>query len=258
MAQTHDIEDVLSSIRRLVASDSSAVPRRETAPETPALVLAEEQRVVEPEDPFQMIRNLAQEERDGRDAVHFTNALPEEVAEITHDLDAEKQANASVAPEETGSEEAASGDEYAGEAEIEPTLAGDDDSPDLWDDRGDAVPADMPRDYAEDADFEEAADDHHIADDIVDAAPQAEPMPEMAETVEPVSDVPSADASSGEMKVDLTDLSGAMQDDEALRDLIAEIVRQELSGELGERITRNVRKLVRREIRQMLASEEFD
>ncbi len=43
-----------------------------------------------------------------------------------------------------------------------------------------------------------------------------------------------------------------------LRDLVSDIVRQELSGELGERITRNVRKLVRREIQRALATKEFD
>ena len=37
-------------------------------------------------------------------------------------------------------------------------------------------------------------------------------------------------------------------DEAALRELVAEIVREELQGALGERITRNIRKLVRREI----------
>lgn len=41
-------------------------------------------------------------------------------------------------------------------------------------------------------------------------------------------------------------------DREALRELVAEIIRQELQGPLGERITRNVRKLVRREINRAL------
>ncbi|WP_208350916.1 hypothetical protein [Pseudaestuariivita rosea] len=47
-------------------------------------------------------------------------------------------------------------------------------------------------------------------------------------------------------------------DEDALRDLVAELVRQELQGELGERITRNVRKLVRREIHRALASQELN
>lgn len=50
----------------------------------------------------------------------------------------------------------------------------------------------------------------------------------------------------------------AMLDEEALRDMVSEIVRQELQGALGERITRNVRKLVRREIHRALASQELE
>ncbi len=41
-------------------------------------------------------------------------------------------------------------------------------------------------------------------------------------------------------------------------DLVAEIVREELTGDLGERITRNVRKLVRREIHRALLTREFE
>ncbi|SFR45767.1 hypothetical protein SAMN04488005_2175 [Yoonia tamlensis] len=47
-------------------------------------------------------------------------------------------------------------------------------------------------------------------------------------------------------------------DEDALRELVVEIVHQELSGELGERITRNVRKLVRREINRVLVSKGLD
>lgn len=54
------------------------------------------------------------------------------------------------------------------------------------------------------------------------------------------------------------EISGLDLDEDALRDLIAEIIRQELQGALGERITRNVRKLVRREIHRALASQEID
>ncbi|MEO3415447.1 hypothetical protein AAFO92_12390 [Roseovarius sp. CAU 1744] len=50
----------------------------------------------------------------------------------------------------------------------------------------------------------------------------------------------------------------AMLDEEALRDMVSDIVRQELQGALGERITRNVRKLVRREIHRALASQELE
>ena len=50
----------------------------------------------------------------------------------------------------------------------------------------------------------------------------------------------------------------AVMDEEALRELVAEIVRQELRGALGERTTRNVRKLVRREIQRALATQALE
>ncbi len=50
----------------------------------------------------------------------------------------------------------------------------------------------------------------------------------------------------------------AVIDEAVLRELVADIVRQELQGKLGERITRNVRKLVRREIYRVISSESFD
>ncbi len=54
-------------------------------------------------------------------------------------------------------------------------------------------------------------------------------------------------------------LNQAPQIDEALlRQLVKEVVREELQGNLGERITRNVRKLVRREIHNILTTQEFN
>lgn len=50
----------------------------------------------------------------------------------------------------------------------------------------------------------------------------------------------------------------SLMDEEALRDLVSEIVRAELQGALGERITRNVRKLVRREIHRALTAQELE
>lgn len=47
-------------------------------------------------------------------------------------------------------------------------------------------------------------------------------------------------------------------DEDALREVIAEVVREELQGEMGVRITRNIRKLVRREIRLALAAQDLD
>ena len=84
--------------------------------------------------------------------------------------------------------------------------------------------AELPEDYAEDADFE-------------DDGP-----------------LPAAPATS----TSLADLSEEPTEDPDLRNLVTEIVRQELAGELGERITRNVRKLVRREIARAMTGADAD
>ena len=45
-------------------------------------------------------------------------------------------------------------------------------------------------------------------------------------------------------------------DEQSLRGLINTIVREELEGELGDRINRNLRKLIRREIAQVLEEQK--
>ena len=64
---------------------------------------------------------------------------------------------------------------------------------------------------------------------------------------------PRADTSA-----DMLNSDEDVLDEDALRDLVSDIVRQELQGALGERITRNVRKLVRREIHRALAAQELE
>ena len=54
------------------------------------------------------------------------------------------------------------------------------------------------------------------------------------------------------------DTDGQMIDEHTLREIIADVVREELQGNLGQRITRNVRKMVRREIRLVIAADELD
>ena len=78
------------------------------------------------------------------------------------------------------------------------------------------------------------------------AAMSAEPMPEP----EPEQVAETEAPSDPEM--------GAYIDEEMLRSMVTEIVRQELQGKLGERITRSVRKLVRQEIHRALMSQDFE
>lgn len=90
------------------------------------------------------------------------------------------------------------------------------------------------------------------------AGAAAEPVHNPQEAAAPAQDAPpDADAEAADAPQGLS-IDDALLDEDSLRDLIAEIVREELQGALGERITRNVRKLVRREIHRALTSQDFD
>jgi hypothetical protein len=63
---------------------------------------------------------------------------------------------------------------------------------------------------------------------------------------------PYADPASDEASDDL------ILDETVLREIIRDVVREELAGSLGARITRNVRKLIRGEIAQVLAARRLE
>ena len=115
-------------------------------------------------------------------------------------------------------------------------------------------------------------------DNVEDLIDTPEPFPSLRSATIDDADVLTADL-QGEPAVqdddqvvasddpDLSDLDGqideyldggALIDEDKLRQMVTEIVRSELQGALGERITRNVRKLVRREIYRVLSSQEFE
>jgi len=76
-----------------------------------------------------------------------------------------------------------------------------------------------------------------------------------ASSASPPDDAEAISAGAAE---DLRSIDTRILEEEVLRRIVAEAVREELQGALGERITRNVRKLVRREIRLVLAVDELD
>lgn len=109
----------------------------------------------------------------------------------------------------------------------------------------------------------EAAKQHAPAEvEALDVeTPVAEPDLTSVASIAPLDDPLREAPDAAEDAEDLSDLDvGGLTalDEEVLRDMVSEIVRQELQGALGERITRNVRKLVRREIHRALATQELD
>ncbi len=87
------------------------------------------------------------------------------------------------------------------------------------------------------------------------ATPKDAPVEENidAATVEDVDSASDDESIFAEPPVD----EESVIDEETLRNIVGEIVREELKGALGERITRNVRKLVRREINLVLSAQDF-
>ncbi|MGB3314697.1 MAG: hypothetical protein WBB85_09820 [Albidovulum sp.] len=78
--------------------------------------------------------------------------------------------------------------------------------------------------------------------------------PEREDSATPDGPVPLGEQTHAAKTIDIE----AEADAQILREIVADIVRQELQGPLGERITRSVRMLVRREINRALESRDFE
>ncbi|MFM2390273.1 MAG: hypothetical protein RLZZ437_1828 [Pseudomonadota bacterium] len=105
----------------------------------------------------------------------------------------------------------------------------------------DAAEADVSGNWAEEAPEVPAFAGQHDGTAEDDAA-EAAAIAALAEEESDFADQPA-----------LTEL-----DEDMLRDIVREIIREELQGGLGERITRNVRKLVRAEINRALMTQDLD
>lgn len=72
----------------------------------------------------------------------------------------------------------------------------------------------------------------------------------------PVEEAEMPGLTTGIVDADGTEL--AVLDEAALQEIVRQMIRHELQGDLGERITRNVRKLVRAEINRALIARDLD
>lgn len=286
--KTNEVEDVLFSIRRLVSDSPDSVKVPETSGKAEALFLSSSLRVSDPATEPEQIE--LEDMTTGLS--HFRDAVAEYVPETAPDAESEMAgenvpdpaagAAFSRQPEDTpkrrltlsevfddlegisdpvaGGAGVDDGSLHADELSVDDVLAsvgpdealermGVDSTPeqsmDWFKDTEEVEPVE------DSLDAEPASD--VVPDPVVETTAQAESdvVEEDAGVVMPQTDEPASD-------VDLGDLDASLLDEDALRDMISEIVRDELSGVLGERITRNVRKLVRREIHRALMSREFD
>lgn len=243
-----EIEDVLSSIRRLVSEDLRPGQARHGASRlllTPAL------RVVP-----------------GRDAA------PETTAETTAETAPE------MAPDPVV-HHAAFGSARLAEEEPETQAFAADPGPwpqaDTmpWPQAGtvpwpqaDTVEVDL--DDVEDAELveeplhlaEEWREDGWMMEAAAEAPPAAPMQPHLADLAEAaaVAEILSTPPEAERRAEPQTEFLGEedfLIDEDVVRDLVRDIIREELQGALGERITRNVRKLVRAELNRALLARDL-
>jgi len=107
---------------------------------------------------------------------------------------------------------------------------------------------------------EDAANMANMDSEATTPEPEAEEAPQVTAEAAPNIVQDTAEIVEEPPNDDLTAYleDESILDEAMLRDLVAEIVREELQGPMGTRITRNVRKLVRREINLILNSQEFN
>ncbi|MBN2630364.1 MAG: hypothetical protein JXR75_07475 [Rhodobacteraceae bacterium] len=266
-----EIEDVLSSIRRLVSQDLRPAPRptptaqSADVAEAGHLLLTPALRIV-PTDPVaaaqpaldalvlapEMVANAAPAAvakddvitRLGAAVVEDDWEAPEGDAEVWTPgggLDAATFAHAPRAPLS------------------DPTEGFDFKTPPYAEFDGfgsDAPTADVP-----DTDLSDIPEDAEDLHDIPVPPRRVSPPVDAGSWADDAEAAVMADLATPPVEDDMLDAPGPGMmafDEEVLRDLVRDLIREELAGTLGERITRNVRKLVRAEIARALALREFE
>lgn len=279
------VEDVLSSIKRLVRVEGRKTlnEKQQGGPEKPArLVLTDALRVSEltETERNESLRTLARDfsvDAFWIDGVEFPRNPPandelkpmvlkasDRVYPDSAGLSAEVQDPVAVYPESRESRSGRSPDDLAGSlsAKIEALEAAIARTEDQWEPDGDGVDdyagtqtRRITWDYGTENAEADGADvsDTQSSDDPSEVQP--EPLPQTAAFVRSGNQV---GGQKKESEPATEQMATANIGEEELRDLVKEIVQQELQGALGERITRNIRKLVRREINRALAAQNLN
>ncbi|MGH1354086.1 MAG: hypothetical protein ACRBBS_03255 [Thalassovita sp.] len=282
-----DIEDVLSSIRRLVAEDERP---EMVAPPKPAvtdrLVLTPALRVMESEAPEEVPSAESADLLEDEGAAQTDLPEPElveghELAGLDIDDSAKRNLEARIAELEAVISD--TGGQWEQDGEEGSDNAGGTVESLTWEDEPEA--AETPGPEVEEAQMVEMAEEEPSNSDTIAAMPFLRhkfDMPDETDTVEEpvaveaeevVEDDPEPSVEPEPIFEEPTDQDAPLEDfpaeepyegqdfvvdEEALRALVVEIVHQELQGKLGERITRNVRNLVRREIHRAITSQELE
>ena len=282
-----EIEDVLSSIRRLVSDDMRPVSRAPSVAvanaESGKLILTPALRVVQDNakqtapttaEPMPVFVATRRVHLVDEPEAPFIEAEPAPIEQVVATLGAAVTA----IPQDWEPEQ---GDEAP-----EPALASDGwdmpqaaffvDQP-VWQDLEPMafVPVEPPAPEVVPSAPEAAApawaqeEDEIAADDTDDAPAEVvhgtiEPDPEWADAAEASviaslqAEADNAQARQSNAADDESDDDTLRFNEDVLRELVRDILREELAGQMGERITRNIRKLVRAEIALITATRALE
>ncbi len=241
-----EIEDVLSSIRRLVSEDLRPGPKKNAAVKTDEkLLLTPALRVV--------------------DDVVATPAAPTATPLPRLHLGAEPVIEELAAT----LERAVEAQDVEWESEVGdpiPQVADMEWSENGWVVMAPTVAPAMTPDLVENATVQKTTTPAWAQDDAdldgeapaEDERPIAEPDAYWADQAEAEAVAELREKTSDDLSATQSALDEMRFDEQVLRDLVRDLIRDELQGGLGERITRNVRKLVRAEIARALAAQDMD
>lgn len=270
-----EIEDVLSSIRRLVSEDVKASPRsgvkakaartRTSRVKSELLVLTPAQLVSSDGEPSQAYEkadknlDLAESELAPTDAPAQMASLEDTIAELEAAVAGSDEEFEPDGGEDTDVGQLAESLAEVSDATAQPIVA---DSPDVTEEKAEADlnPAETSDSGANET-VQVVLDDEPVSVDEAEAINTSA----AAEAVEvDLGDAPTSNDDTQPSSIDVpvapisvADVDGAI-DETVVRDLVRKIVREELRGELGERMTQSIRKLVRREIHRVMAAHDLD
>jgi hypothetical protein len=239
-----EIEDVLSSIRRLVSDDMRPAPRLDPVAVQPVgekLILTPALRVVADQAEAPMAENVGIEQ-----------VVASLGAAVVSDDQWEHDATDALPKPALSQEWCLLEDALSAALAAEANLAG----PEIA-----AVPG-----WAQEGEgHEDGHDDGHAAEPPVRTA-TSEPDPAWAAAAEARviaelegRDDPHPEAAQAEPAAGIFAAHEPLtHDEQVLRDMVRDIIREELQGGLGERITRNIRKLVRAEMARALAGQDLE
>jgi|TARA_B110000908_G_scaffold159179_1_gene201094 hypothetical protein len=294
-----EVEDVLSSIRRLVSDDKRPSVAVISEPSNDRLVLTPALRVAGSDEISDNETDHAPEIQawsdfgaspDHKDAL-LDSELTDDIPTLDDDedmlLDPQTEADVDIHDDNNDEQKDHQNQEVTAEVEPEPSMLDsvvETSEPEIVEDVATAeIPvAELLEDQSEAAFFAKSSatlgakitaletvigktDDQWEPDDTGDSDYSGTEAPAMiwddADPMETVDDdaVPVADSVADfEPQDGFSQSVDDILDEEALRDIVSDIVREELQGALGEQITRNVRKLVRREIHRALTAQDLE